>query len=50
MSFQIFDVILQNFPILSLLTEIVVKKQDLQKLVLKSGEKIMENVCGSDQL
>ena len=49
-SFQIFDVILQNFTVFWDFNRSSSRKENLQMLLLKSEEKIMENVCGSDQL
>ena len=47
-SFQIFDVILQNFTVFWDFNRSSSRKENLQMLLLKSEEKIMENVCGID--
>ena len=49
-SFQTFDLTLRNF-ILFLwdFNGSSTREEDLQMTVLKSKEKIMENVCGGDQ-
>ena len=49
-SFQIFDVILQNFTVFWDFNRSSSRKENLQMLLLKSEEKIMENVSGSDQI
>ena len=47
-SFQIFDVILRNFTVFWDFNRSSSRKENLQMLLLKSEEKIMENVCGID--
>ena len=48
-SFQVFDVILQNFVLFSeILMDIATGSKVWKKLLLKSEETLMENIRGSD--